>query len=282
MFKLLFILLASLQFTQVDKDLSDESKYAACKQTLVAMLPQATNQVEKAEVLWRLSRICLVMGEKETTKEGKRAVFGEGMKYAEEAIAANPKCADCYMWHSANVGRECQTHSLMDQAKAVPIMLEDLETILGKLGKTDYSAAWQALAEIYINHPFKSTDAGLNYARKAAMCIPKDEMRLITYSFLAENLYKRGWDASKRKETISSNGAKFAKSYKSVIDKYAYYDGTCGKAPWSAKELSQMSDREEAKAILNYAASLYNNSKERSSSDTAEYNKIKSLLSKWK
>lgn len=278
--KILFIgiLLSALNFTDADALLSEEANYQACKSELEAMLPKARTGEEKAAVLWRLSRVTLLMGELRTDNDERRAIFTQGISYADKAIEASPKNPDCYMWHSANVGRECQTHSLMDQAKAVPVMMKDLEMILQTLGRDDYSAAWQALSEIYFNHPFKSTDDAVNFARRAAMTIPKGELRLTTYVSLARMLIKRDCGASKRASLIKSHSGK---KYSGNIEKYAHCDALLGmdyQPMWSSNKLSQMSDAEEAKAILTYASKLYANAKEKGSMERKSYAELQKIL----
>lgn len=260
--------------------------YTECRNMLEKALADATPGKQKAEIYWRLSMLSFISGETEPTKEGKRAAFGKGISYAEAGISENPSSPDCYMWHSANVGRECQTRSLMEQASKVPVLTKDLQTILDKLGKTEYSAAWQAFAEIYYNHPFKSTDSAINYARKAAMCIPKGELRLSTYSFLAKLLYERNWSREKRKETAAANADRFKNGkFKSIVDCYEYFDGslTAGYKPqWAPAAFTDMSDRQEAMALVDYALKLYGKSPAHYPTDKKDHAELVKLKNQWK
>ena len=243
--------LAAQDFSKADAAFSN-GEYAECRAELEALKPQAQKGAELAGVLWRLSRLELVLGEKETTRDGKRAVFGRGRDYAEAAIKQDPSDPNGYMWHSANVGRECQTHGLKDQAAAVPVMMKDLEKILCELGYAEFSEAWQALAEIYYNHPFKSTDSAINFARRAAMTIPAGEKRSETLIFLAEVLESRGWSAEKRAASASKSVADTSDN----IEKYSRLDALLGKdyrPLWASKPLGAMSDKEEAAALRAFA-----------------------------
>lgn len=275
---------ASVDFTKADA-LFTSTKFAESKEELISLLNTAAPGVEKASVLWRLSRICVILGQDETTKEGKREVFGKGIQYAEQAIKENPKEAQAYMWHSANVGRECQTRSMMEQAKKVSVMMNDLTMILDKLGRKDCSEAWQALAEIYYNHPFKSTDAAANFTRQAALTIPQGELRLSTYALLAKILMERGWTAEKRQSEAAKNNSKFNVSSISNIDKYTYLDGSLSKGTtpaWSNKPYIQLSDKEEASDILNYSTKLYTNTQNKNSVMEKDYKLILELKKKLK
>ena len=81
------MLLAVLQFTSVDNDFKYETDYEKCRKTLQQMLPQAQSGKEKAEVFWRLSRVCLVLGENEENVSIKRSLYKEGMEYAAKGMS---------------------------------------------------------------------------------------------------------------------------------------------------------------------------------------------------
>lgn len=211
---------------------------------------------ESAVDLWQKAREEMLAGEAASTKEVKKAHFSKGVEYANRAIEADPKNPDCYMWHSANVGRLCQTQSLPEQAKAVPVMIRDLTMILETLGYQDYFEAWQALSEIYYNHPFKSSDSAICFTRKALSNFPPGNKEPYIYDYLANALYKRNWSAEKRASHQKKEAREFAKEYKSVIDKYAHYDGVASCGRWSSKPFGSMSDREEAEAIRKFISTL--------------------------
>lgn len=269
-------------FVSVDRDFKYKCDYKANHDTLLVMLENTTDANDKAEVYWRLSRASLMMGAAEQTKTGKRAHFGKGMEYAELGMKLNPNNKECYMWHCANVGRECQTRSLMEQAKAVPAMTKDLTTMLDKLGHTDYSEAWQALSELYYNHPLKSDEAAINFARKAATCIPDNELRISTYINLAQLLHKRNWSAGKRADAADGNAGKFNRTVKSNIEKYSYFDGAKASMPWCSKPFTTLSDREEAIAIIDYAKGLYKAYAEPTPLDKQDYAALVEVENKMK
>ena len=254
---LLLIPLLALQFQSVDNAVQQGNDYPACEQTLLQMLPQAENAKEKASVLWRLARVSYLIGEAQTDKMARRERFNKGIEYAERGCRENPRDPQCLMWHCANVGRECQTHPLMEQASAVPVMTQDLSRILNDVDPR-LSEAWQALSELFYHHPLKSNDSAINYARTAALNAPKDEARVIAYNYLATLLYERNWNANKRASQAADHSAKLAKlAGGSNIDRYALADGMKLTLPWTDKALGELSDREEARLILAYAESRY-------------------------
>lgn len=271
----LFVVLSLLvQLANIDRDFRFNENYQANYDTLKIVLEQAQTPQERSEVLWRLSRVSLMLGEGSSEKEVKRDFFDKGITYAEEGMRYSPDNIHCIMWHCANVGRECQTHSLMDQAAAVPVMMKDLTRILDELDQTEFSEAWQALSEIYYHHPFKSKESAINYARKAATCIPADELRLSTYIYLAKQLYERDWSAKKRQSASASNSDRYHKEHKSNIDKYAYFDGDRRPLPWTGKPASESSDKDEASAIIEYAISLYEKGGELTHTDHKDYKEL--------
>ena len=278
------ILALALQFANVDRDFVRTADYAACRDTLLNMLPQAAPGDEKAEVLWRLSRAWLMLGESAAYKDAKRSCFAEGIRYAESAIAENPSNPQGYMWHCANTGRDCQTRNVMDQAAAVPKMTADLTTILDKLGRTDCSEAWQALSEIYWAHPFKSSDSAVNFARKAALTIPSGELRIATLVHLAKLLHKRNWSAAKRSESAASNAGKFAAPGQSNIERYASFNGAPEPqlaCPWNPVAYTALSDREEALAIIAYAQRIYRRCSAPTPIDKNDMKELNKLLKQW-
>ncbi len=257
MLRLMFFAAIVAGFLSVDKDFRYKCNYMENRDTLLVMLENANSGNDKAEVYWRLSRVSLMLGEMEQGKAAKRAHYAKGIEYAQMGIDENPSSKECYMWHCANIGRDCQTRSLMEQAAAVPKMTKDLTAMLDKLGCTDYSEAWQALSELYYNHPMKSNEAAINFARKAATCIPADELRISTYVYLSQLLYKRDWSTEKRAKAAADNQKAFNDTKKSNIEKYSCFDGSRVGMPWCNVPFTTMSDKEEAVLILNYAKELY-------------------------
>jgi len=169
--------------------------------------------------------------------------------------------------------------------KIVSIVTDDMTTIMDKLGVLNISEAWQAMSELYYKHPFKSNDVAASYGRKAMMCIPKDESRLSTYAYFAELLYSRNNSASKRKSNIDEEVSEFKKQYKSNLEKFEHFEGSLGSSyvpVWSTNNLGSMSDREEAKAIVDYAIKLYNQKAEKTSRDKADYKVLAGYKEKWK
>jgi len=249
---------SELDFRIVDSIFNERVEYDSCRVILESMMKVAHTPSQKTEVLWRLSRVYTLFGETAKDQDKKREFYEEGVRLAEAAIKSDPSNHNSYMWHSANIGRNCQMEHLFAQASTLPTILADMRMILDTLKRTDCSEAWQGISEIYCRHPFKSTDSGINFARMSVMTIPKTEMRLSAYYYLAGLLYKRNWSAETRESAILKNSRKQKQT--SEIEKCAVLDGKLGLdylPKWSSKGLGRMSDREEADRIVEYAIHLY-------------------------
>lgn len=229
-------------------------EYDRAQKLLEVSLAGASDLKEKSEILWRLSRISTMLGENAGTKESARVFYSKAVELASQAIAADKTNPNGYMWHCASIGMECKTHNILSQASKVPAMRDDLEFILDKLKCIGFGEAWQAMSELYYYHPFLSTDAAINYARVAALHENDDNMYLYTCIFLAQMLYERNWSASKRASVFADDAVSFRKPAKNT-EKYSWYDGSPEldrKSVWSKTPLASLSDRQEAKAILNH------------------------------
>ena len=283
MLKYLFVILA-INFAQLDLNFNRTSDYASDRDELVRLLPDAAPGAEKAGVLWRISRDWLLVGQEESDRESKRACFAEGIRYAEMAIHENPNDPQGYLWHCANLGRDAQTRNTMSQAKIVSKLIADLTTILDRLGRTDCSEAWQALSEIWWAHPFKSSDAAVNFARKAALTIPRDELRITTLTHLADLLYQRNWNAEKRAAEALESSRKMSAAGKSNIEWFSNFDGAPAEnltAPWTGARIGEISDRDEAKAIAAYAQRIFRECPAPSPIDKNDIKILTNLQKKW-
>ena len=283
MLQYLFVILA-INFAQLDRNFNRTSDYASDRDELVRLLPDAAPGAEKAGVLWRISRDWLLVGQEESDRESKRACFAEGIRYAEMAIHENPNDPQGYMWHCANLGRDAQTRSTMSQAKIVSKLIADLTTILDRLGRTDCSEAWQAISEIWWAHPFKSSDSAVNFARKAALTIPRDELRITTLTHLSDILYQRNWSAEKRAAEALESTRKMSAAGKSNIEWFSYFDGAPAEnlaAPWTNARIGEISDRDEAKAVAAYAQRIFRECPAPSPIDINDIKILINLQKKW-
>ena len=281
---------ASLNFKEVDAlyltDEHDQEVY----DKLQEMLKQATTNEEKAEVLWRLSRVCVDFGDAidKSNKSERFAIYEEGEQYALDSIAANPT-PEGYLWKCSNVGRWGQTKGVLDSlAKAKP-MYEDMVYLTDNLNCLDSSEAWYILAVLFESLPgsplsFGNRNYAISYGRLACETIPDNVIYGGTYKQLAETLWARNWNAKKRTSEFAKMQKKWDKENSSNIEKYRYYEGSKGadSSPiWTTTKFSAMTDRQEAVVILMYAQKVYESRATHTQADTKNYEEIAALLNEW-
>ena len=280
--------LAALDFTAVDNLYDSGTNSQKVYDTLQTMLKDAKDNKDKSEVLWRLSRVCVDLGDRldEKDKNGKFAIYGDGEDYALKSIEANPNY-QAYLWKSANVGRYGQTKGVLDSLGKVKPMKADLRVVTDDFGVVDSSEVWYMLAVLYDSVPGLfggDSDYAISYARAACDTIPAKYIYGGTYMGLAEMLYNRGWSADKRAKEIAKIQKKWDKETKSNFDKYAYYEGSKGAdamPKWTKTKLSAMSDKQEALVILKYAQNVYNARSSHTEADEKVYNEIQKMIDKW-
>lgn len=280
--------LGALDFTSVDGLYDQGNSSQKVYDTLQTMLKDAKTAVEKSEVLWRLSRICVDLGDRmdEKDKDSKFAIYTEGENYALQSIEANASY-QAYLWKSANVGRYGQTKGVMDSLGKVKPMKADIRVITDDFGITDSSETWYALGVLQNKVPGifgGDSIAAISYMRASCDTIPAKYIYGGTYMELAEQLYSRDWSAKKRTSEIDKMKKKWDKENKSNFDKYAYYEGANGADAnpiWTKTKLSAMSDRQEALVILKYAQAVYNSKAFHTEADDKNYADIQNLIDKW-
>ena len=280
--------LAALDFTSVDSLYDSGKDYRKVYDTLQSMLKEAKTGDEKSEVLWRLSRVCVDLGDglDESDKKGRFAFYEEGESYADQSIEAKPNYL-AYMWKSANIGRYGQTKGVLDSLAKVKPMKEALRMVTDEFKVVDSSETWYTISQIYDAVPgFFGGDSNyaISYARVACDTIPAKYIYGGTYKALAEMLYKRDWSASKRAKEIAKMQGKWDKETKSNFDKYAYYEGSKGAdamPKWTNTKLSAMSDRAEALVILKYAQAVYKARPNHTEGDEKNYNEIQAMIDEW-
>ena len=280
--------LAALDFTAVDGLYDQGTDNQKVYDTLQTMLKDAKTNVEKSEVLWRLSRVCVDLGDKmdEKAKDAKFAIYTEGENYALESIKTSPNYL-AYLWKCANIGRYGQTKGVMDSLGKVKPMKADIRVITDDFGVIDSSETWYTLGVLQNKVPGLfggDSVAAISYMRASCDTIPAKYIYGGTYMELAEQLYSRDWSAKKRASEIEKMKKKWDKETKSNFDKYAYYEGSKGADAnpiWTKTKLSAMSDRQEALVILKYAQAVYNSRKTHTEADDKNYADIQQLIDKW-
>ena len=313
---LLVALMVSAAFDSAKSDrlFYNENDYEADFAYLSESLKSASSDSEKAEILWRMSRTRLTLTDsnKESMTEDERlAAYGDyGAK--DEPSSGDTQSAfyyaytslqyketpNAYHWKASAVGRAGQEHGALNSlGKADPMRkleTKALEEFSSFPLETD---SWYVLAILYRSLPgkpisFGSDNYAISYMRKCIMT-QDTENRTNGTNFLelAEELWKRDWDAKKRSKELASMLKSWNKNQKSsYTEMNKYYEGylaSQGSPFWVAADLSTISDRQEAIALLQYGISVINYKLPKASGSLAkekmeeEKAKLEAKLAEW-
>jgi tetratricopeptide (TPR) repeat protein len=266
--------------------LHDEGAYEQCRDLLQTALSQASSGAEKAEVLWRLARAWLNIGE-QAEERGAPAdellsYYEKGEALAVQASEADPKNPLGYYWESANIGKWGQTKGIMNAlAKARP-MRDLLQKALSL--NPEHADSYYVLGQLYEQVPgfpisFGDKVYAVSLGRKSvdlreAQVRAGREKELVYdyYTELAKHLWERNWNVAKR----SREQPKIASSYRSASDpmeKNFYYEGTV--------TLRNVSDREEALDMLKKAIRDLEALGRRSKGQNDDLKEAQELLASW-
>ncbi|MFA7109110.1 MAG: hypothetical protein WC162_08185 [Sphaerochaetaceae bacterium] len=256
-----FLLFAGMDFAEVDY-LFFHSDLQGCNSQLKEMLENADNNVDKSEVLWRLSRVTLSLGDEleEDDKDGRFELFEKGQEYGEQSYNLNEN-PEALIWVASNIGRWGQTKGALNSLKKATPMKELLTKATDEFNCLDSSELWYCCGALYDQLPggfisFGDSVVAVSYMRLAVETISEDVYYGGTYKELAEFFYKRDWSQKKRISEIKSMQKKWNKDNESNMHQNSYYEGHLGVEyvpPYTDKQLGDMTDREEAIEVVKFA-----------------------------
>jgi hypothetical protein len=259
--------------------------YADAKQLLLDALASGGTGMEQAELAWRIARETLELGdiaEKEKKPQAHiLAIFAEGEGYADKAIAADPSNDLGYYWKSSNIGRWGQIKGILNSLFKAQPMREQLVKELGL--KADRSDPYYVLGQLYRELPgvisFGNVDFAVSLGRKAmdlrAEQVASGAEKELVYNFrteLAKSLHKRNWSASQRVAAQKDKAAKLAAAM-TPLDKGTYYEASV--------TLQNVSDREEAKALVQGVVGELENLGSLTAAQEKDLQKAKDVLKGW-
>lgn len=235
--------------------LHDKGQYAEAKALLLGAVADAADGKGRAELYWRAARETLELGDIADDSHKPQAdilaIFTEGEGYADKAIAADPTNDLGYYWKSSNIGRWGQVKGILNSLfKAGPmkdLLVKDLSI------NPDRSDAYYVLGQLYRELPgwpasFGNVDAAVSLGRKAVDLrqeqFASGKEKDLVYNFateLAKTLWKRNWSSQKRRAEQAAKAAKLAAAV-TPLDKGSFYE--------AGMTLKDMSDREEARALV--------------------------------
>ena len=267
----------------------DRDAFEQAHSLLLEQLDKATTSEQKAEVLWRLARVMVSLGDEldDSDKDGKFAIYEEGEAYALQSINLYPTAME-YLWKSSNIGRWGQTKGPLNALGKAKGMLDDLTQVVNTYNTLDSSETWYVLSSLYDELPggfisFGNKDWAISYMRMAVESIPSHLLYPGHYKKFAEELYARNWNASKRSREMKKMEDQWKKA-SSNLEKYRYYEGKDGGSTrpfYSSVSLDRMTDRQEAVMVLSYILEKYRVFRPIKEKDTEEIQEIEALRNSW-
>lgn len=266
-------------------DLHEAGAYAECMKLLTDALPGASAARDRSEVLWRMARATLELGDKSDERKAPTGetlkIFEEGESYGTRAIEADPQNAVAYYWKSSNIGRWGQVKGILDSLFKAGPMRDLLEKAVNL--KPDFSDSFYVLGQLYDQVPgfisFGNVDFAVSLGRKAVDLrvreVQNGVKKAISYDYyteLGKHLWKRNWSAKQRQSEQAGKKAKAA-SAKTIFEKSFHYEGEVA--------LKDQSDREEAKALLSWVVAELEKLPNRKPGENDDLKEAKEVLKGW-
>jgi len=267
--------------------LHEEGSHEKARGVLEDALGRAREGAEKAEVLWRLARAWLNIGEEAEDRGAATdellGFFEKGEALAVQATGADPGNHLGYYWQSANIGKWGQTKGIMNAlAKAKP-MRDLLQKALSL--NPEHADSYYVLGQLYEQVPgfpisFGDKGYAVSLGRKSvdlreAQVRSGREKELVYdyYTELAKHLWERNWSAAKR----SREQKKMMSGFNSAgdpMEKNSYYE--------AGVTLRNLSDREEALEMLERTIRELESLRRRTDGQNDDLDEARELLAEWK
>jgi tetratricopeptide (TPR) repeat protein len=267
--------------------LHDNGAYEEAR-TLALDAVASAGPAEKAELYWRAARETLELGdEAEDRKQSKDAIvklFEQGEKYADMAIAADPQNNLGYYWKSSNIGRGGQVKGILNSlARAKPmreLLVKDLS--LDPNHPDAYFVLGQMYRELTTAGPlsFGNIDTAVSLGRMAVdarvQAVQSGKEKELSYAYyleLAKSLWKRNLTAAKR-AAVQQKLQSAWQAGKTPLEKGSAYE--------AAIQLKAVSDREEARELVNWMIAELSKIGSRTAGQEDDLEEAKETLAEWK
>jgi hypothetical protein len=281
------VVCADVGQTCAQADILDENgEFIAEKDLLIESVSRTADPKQRAELYWRLSRTYLNMGEDNKTsgmnKDDVLKFYKDGERYADLAIENDPRNPEGFFWKAANIGSWGNTKGILEALGNAGPMKDHLEQVL--LRSADHADAYFVLCQLYTALPgwplsFGNIDYAVSFGRKAVFLLEKD---LSTgaqtvpqygyYTALASALWNRNWDVNKRYNE-KSNKLKEYNGKSNPLEKNSFFECQVG--------LKSISDREEAKQIVQWVISEIEKIPNKSYFQKKDLREARKLYNQW-
>ncbi len=270
---------------QADR-LSYADKYQQSIDLLRAHLPELSGPKEQAAVYWRLARDTFDVANARETAAGSGkpylSLYEQSDRYADRAIALDPRSAKAYYWKAACVGKIAQIQNLL-RAFLSAGTVRDLLFTAGRLDPSD-GEIWYVLAQLYSQIPgfpisFGNTAYAVSLGRKGLAAriaqvaertepnVPEDY-----YIQLARELVRRNWSEAERASRKAEEAAKYRATSNPVTRNF-YYEGVV--------TIPKLSDRAEAVDLVKGVIARLENVRDRTETQRVDLAKARRDLAEW-
>jgi len=219
-----------------------------------------SSDAEKAELYWRLSRTTLNLAD-EAERNGASAdqlleEFEKGEALANRALEYDSDNHHAYYWRGSNIGRWGQTKGVLNSLMKAGPMRDDIERAVRS--DSAHADSFYVLGMLYASVPklisFGNKEYAVSYSRRAIDAYRGDKTKYSYYLKLGDHLYQRDWSSRKRQKEARKMADDFSEA-SDPVERYKYFTAAFDAAksqPYSRSGMEDMSDREEALAIMEW------------------------------
>jgi tetratricopeptide (TPR) repeat protein len=182
--------------------LFNEMKDMATAKEAEALYHKAIGLMDnRYEAFWRLSRILYYIGEHTEKKKDKKAIFAQGVYYADRAIELEPEKPDGYYWQGVNNGKYGETRGVLKSLFLVKPIKKAMNKVIEIDRSYEEGGPDRVLGRVYFKLPGfagGSKEKSLEHLLKSKEYGPNDA---VTRLYLAET-YLNLDEVGKAKEEL--------------------------------------------------------------------------------
>jgi tetratricopeptide (TPR) repeat protein len=266
--------------------LNEAEEYEQTKSLIESSMAEAKSGAEKAELHWRLARAWLNLGDEAedsgAAEDALLAYFESGEAEAQRAIEADPKNHLGYYWKSANIGRWGQVKGILNSLFKAKPMRDLLQQALAV--EPEHADSYYVLGQLFEQVPgfpvsFGDKDYAVSLGRKSldlheqqVRAGIEDEINYDFYTEMAKHLWERNYSAAKRGREQARKMSKY-ESASEPMEKNFYYEAVVS--------LKDMSDREEARKLINWVIRELQGLTGRTDSQNDDLKEAREVLESW-
>jgi tetratricopeptide (TPR) repeat protein len=266
--------------------LNEAEEYEQTKSLIESSMADAKSGAEKAELHWRLARAWLNLGDEAedsgTAEEALLAYFESGEAEAQKAIEADPNNHLGYYWKSANIGRWGQVKGILNSLFKAKPMRELLQQAVA--AEPEHADSYYVLGQLFEQVPgfpvsFGDKDYAVSLGRKSldlheqqVKAGIEDEINYDFYTEMAKHLWERNYSAARRGREQARKVSKY-ESTSDPMEKNFYYEAVVS--------LKDMSDREEARELINWVIRELQGLPGRTDSQNDDLKEAREVLESW-